>query len=79
MFPTFDSFREVFKELTEDCSCMVIDNTSHNLNIDDKIFWYKVDKDYYDNLNSNCLKRKFDEKDDENVDEKDFNSKMIRL
>lgn len=42
MFPSFDVFQQVFTELTDDFGCMVIDNSNHSKNIEDKVFWYKA-------------------------------------
>ena len=42
MFPTFDSFRHVFLELTEDFGCMVIVNRGSKKTFLDKVFWYKA-------------------------------------
>jgi hypothetical protein len=51
MFPTFESFRQIFKQLTADYGCMVIANTTRGkvkMNEDagflNKIFWYKAPK-----------------------------------
>jgi hypothetical protein len=48
IIPTFDTFRQIFSQLTEDHGCMVIINTNrHKISIDgpftNKIFWYKAD------------------------------------
>jgi hypothetical protein len=45
MFPTFDSFRLVFKELTADFGAMVIVNRGACDSFLDKIFWYKAQND----------------------------------
>ena len=42
MFPSFEVFRKVFTETTENFGCMVIDNKSHSKNIQDKVFWYRA-------------------------------------
>lgn len=42
MFPSFDSFRQVFKEVTSDFGSMVIVNRGARSSILDKIFWYKA-------------------------------------
>jgi len=42
MFPTFDIFRQVFADITENYGVMVIDNRIHSKNITDKVFWYKA-------------------------------------
>lgn len=41
-FPTFEIFQQVFTELTENFSCVVINNRVHSKDITDKIFWYKA-------------------------------------
>jgi hypothetical protein len=45
MFPTFDSFRQVFKELTMDFGAMVIVNRGARSSFLEKIFWYKAKND----------------------------------
>ena len=45
MFPTFDSFRTVFKELTNDFGCMVIVNRGARSTFLEKVFWYKASND----------------------------------
>lgn len=42
MFDTFESFRHVFKCLTDDFGCMVIVNRGSKASFLDKIFWYKA-------------------------------------
>ena len=42
MFPTFDIFRQVFADITENYGVMVINNRVHSKNITDKVFWYKA-------------------------------------
>ncbi len=42
MFPTFDSFRQIFNQLTEDFGCMVINNRGARKTIFDKIYYYKA-------------------------------------
>ncbi|AYV78256.1 MAG: packaging ATPase [Edafosvirus sp.] len=42
MFPTFDSFRQVFAQLTEDFGCMVVVNRGARKNFLEKVFWYKA-------------------------------------
>lgn len=43
MFPNFESFRQVFVELTSDFGCLVINNRGARRNLFDKVFWYKAD------------------------------------
>ncbi len=42
MFPTFDIFKQVFSEVTQNYGIMVINNRVHSTNITDKVFWYKA-------------------------------------
>ncbi|AYV77429.1 MAG: packaging ATPase [Dasosvirus sp.] len=42
MFPDFNSFRQVFKNLTEDFGAMVIKNRGSRTKLDDKIAFYKA-------------------------------------
>jgi len=41
-FPSFDSFRQVFTQLTTDFGCMVLSNRGHRTNLQDKVFHYKA-------------------------------------
>jgi hypothetical protein len=45
MFPTFDSFRQIFKELTADYGSMVIVNRGTRNSFLEKIFWFKAEND----------------------------------
>ena len=45
MFPTFDSFRQVFKDITSDYGAMVIVNRGARSSFLEKIFWYKAYND----------------------------------
>ena len=42
MFPDFNTFQQVFLELTENFGCMVINNRVHSKDITEKVFWYKA-------------------------------------
>ncbi len=42
MFPNFDSFRQVFNELTANFGCMVIDNRRKASNPLERLFWYRA-------------------------------------
>lgn len=53
MFPNFDSFRQIFNQLTEDYGSMVIVNRGVRKHINEKIFYYKAD--YLKNKNTNGL------------------------
>lgn len=44
MFPTFDSFCQVFEQCTENYECLVINNKTQSNKIEDQIFWYKADQ-----------------------------------
>jgi AAA+ ATPase superfamily predicted ATPase len=44
MFSTFEEFEHIFDDITnEDHKCLVIDQTIYTKNMNEKIFWYKVD------------------------------------
>ena len=62
MFPTLDSFRQVFMQLTEDFGCMVICNRGSRKSIFDKIFHYKAPTIQNSDIKSGCYQfRKFHE------------------
>jgi hypothetical protein len=42
MFPDFNTFQQVFLDLTENFGCMVINNRVHSKDITEKVFWYKA-------------------------------------
>ena len=42
MFPSFDIFKQVFSEVTQNYGIMVINNRVHSTNITEKVFWYKA-------------------------------------
>ncbi|QKF93472.1 VV A32-like packaging ATPase [Fadolivirus algeromassiliense] len=42
MFPTFETFRDTFLQLTEDYNAMVISNCSGCVSLTDKLFYYKA-------------------------------------
>jgi len=48
MFPSFDSFRQVFLEITKDYGCMVIVNRGSRSNFLDKVFWYRAKNEKID-------------------------------
>jgi hypothetical protein len=50
IFPTFDSFRQVFKEVTSNFGAMVIVNRGAGSSFLDKIFWYKATDEKLDNM-----------------------------
>lgn len=50
MFPTFDAFRQVFKDITADFGAMVIVNRGARSSFLEKIFWYKAKNDCLDKM-----------------------------
>ena len=42
IFPTFEMFREVLTQCTKDYGCMVINDSSTSNNLEDQVFWYRV-------------------------------------
>jgi hypothetical protein len=56
MFPTFDFFRQVFMQLTEDYGCMVIANKGAKKNITDKVFYFKANNESIDKIGSEQFK-----------------------
>ena len=44
MFPSFDIFKQVFAEITQNYGIMVINNRVHSTDITEKVFWYKAKK-----------------------------------
>jgi hypothetical protein len=53
MFPDLNSFKQVFKILTDDYGCMVIVNRGANKNFLEKIFWYKANEEHIDQIGNN--------------------------
>lgn len=41
MFPSFDSFQQVFNQVTDNYGCMVINNRLRSSDITKKVFWYR--------------------------------------
>jgi len=54
MFPTLDSFRQVFMQLTENFGCMVINNRGSRKSIFDKIYQYKAPTIKNNEIKSGC-------------------------
>ena len=50
IFPTFDAFRQVFKDITSDFGAMVIANRGAKSSFLEKIFWYKAQNDSIDKM-----------------------------
>jgi hypothetical protein len=62
MFPTLDSFRQIFTQLTTDYGCMVINNRGSRKSIFDKIFHYKAPIISNNDIKAGCYQfRKFHE------------------
>ena len=67
MFPTLDSFRQVFMQLTENFGCMVINNRGSRKSLFDKIYHYKAPTISNSEIKSGCYQfRKYHE---ENYDQ----------
>jgi len=62
MFPSFDSFRQVFGQLTVDYGCMVIVNRGVRSSFLEKIYWYRAPKTYVPKPFGHKQFRKFHEK-----------------
>ena len=62
MFPTLDSFRQVFTQLTENYGCMVVNNRGSRKTIFDKIYQYKAPIIKDNEIKSGCYQfRKYHE------------------
>lgn len=61
MFPTFDSFRLVFKELTANFGSMVIVNRGAADSFLDKVFWYRAQNDSVGMIGCNQFVKHHDE------------------
>jgi hypothetical protein len=42
IFPTFESFNDVFTQCTENYECLVLNNRTTSNKIEDVVFWYKA-------------------------------------
>lgn len=66
MFPSFESFKQTFIELTNDFGCMVIVNRGSRNSFLDKVFYYKADNELLDRVGNdqfnNMHKLNFDKK-----------------
>jgi hypothetical protein len=43
VFPSFEFFKQIMDQCTQNYECLVIDNTSQSAKLDDCVFWYKAD------------------------------------
>ena len=48
IFPTFESFNQVYDSCTQNFECLVIDNTIRSNRLEDQIAWYKADPAIYE-------------------------------
>lgn len=68
MFPTFDSFRQVFAQLTDDYGCMVINNRGSRKSFLEKIFWFKAGEIDEANIKLGCAQFRKYHKENYNAD-----------
>lgn len=77
IFPTFESFNQVYDSCTQNFECLVIDNTVRSNRLEDQIAWYKADPAIYESDFRICPKEYWDisqdvgETADNNDDEND--------
>ena len=71
MFPDFNTFQQVFLDLTENYGCMVINNRVHSKDITEKVFWYKARETPNFTMGSKIYKKFHSKKYD-----KDWNKKI---
>lgn len=88
MFPTLDSFKQVFSELTKDFTAMVISNRGPRPTLLDKIFWYKADNNdittfggkQFNQFHKNNFNPDWDSKNSRiNIDDYLINSKKKKM
>lgn len=83
MFPDFNSFRQVFKQLTEDFGAMVIKNRGSRTNLCDKISFYKAPDLKNKKLNFGCKqfrsyhKKNYDNTWEEKMFKQDYDDFLI--
>lgn len=76
MFPTFESFRQVFQQLTENYGCMVIINRGNRTSLSEKIFFFKANNESIESFG--C--KQFIEFSESNYDSKwKFKNKSIDI
>jgi hypothetical protein len=71
MFPDFNTFQQVFLDLTENYGCMVINNRVHSKDVTEKVFWYKAKETPNFTMGSKQYKKFHSKKYD-----KDWNKKI---
>jgi len=79
MFPDFNTFQQVFLDLTEKYGCMVINNRIHSKDITEKVFWYKARETPEFTMGSKLYKKYHGKKYDINWNKKIqvFDSSML--
>jgi hypothetical protein len=70
MFPDFNTFSQVFLDLTESYGCMVINNRIHSKDITEKVFWYRAKETPNFTIGSRNYKKYHDKKYDNNWNKK---------
>jgi hypothetical protein len=70
MFPDFNTFSQVFLDLTENFGCMVINNRIHSKDIGEKVFWYRAKETPQFTMGSRKYKKYHDKKYDKNWNKK---------
>ena len=60
IFPTFESFNQVYDSCTQNFECLVIDNTVRSNRLEDQIAWYKADPSIYESDFRICPKEYWD-------------------
>jgi hypothetical protein len=60
IFPTFESFNQVYDSCTQNFECLVIDNTVRSNRLEDQIAWYKADPAIYESDFRICPKEYWD-------------------
>jgi hypothetical protein len=70
MFPDFNTFSQVFLDLTENYGCMVINNRIHSKDITEKVFWYRAKETPNFTIGSRNYKKYHDKKYDNNWNKK---------
>jgi hypothetical protein len=77
IFPSFEAFRQVFTQLTEDYGCMVIANRGAGKGLLNKIFWFKADNVNIGKIGCSQFRHFHDDNFDENW--KKRNNKSIDI
>ncbi len=70
MHVCFNTFSQVFLDLTEHFGCMVINNRIHSKDITEKIFWYRAKETPHFTMGSRKYKKYHDKKYDKNWNKK---------